>query len=207
RGQQALAERRRVTPPREQRDEPSSGKMDRMGTFFGKRPDRTAAIARSIASSLEPGETVLAAVHVQRPGTLASAMSGAASGAVAGALGTGVAFSGDGSAQTTEWRQTAERAGVDAECLQKAVWLILALTTRRLLLVRRSRLTGRPKGVLAAWPVHQVKALRVPPNGDTIDVELEGVTLALELPLAHKFLPDVYLQLPALLDQARAGSS
>lgn len=174
-----------------------------MGRFFGKRPDRTAEIARSISSDLEPGEIVLAGVQVQRPGTTASGMSGAVDGAVTGALGTAISFRDDDGKTVSEWQQAAGAAGAATEKLTKAIWLILALTTQRLVLMRRSRLTGKPAGVLAAWPVDQIAAIRVPRNGDFIHVDLDGTTLTLELPQAHKFLPDVYRRLPELLARAR----
>ena len=64
-----------------------------MGRIFGRRPDRTAAIARGVKDILAPGEVVVAGVDVQTPGTLGAAMQGGASGAVAGAVGVPMTFS------------------------------------------------------------------------------------------------------------------
>lgn len=178
-----------------------------MGRFFGKRPDLTTEIAGSIRTELLSGESVLAGVHVQRPGTNANAISGAASGAVVGALGTPPTIPGGDPEGTAEWRQEAERAGSDADSTAKAVWLILVITTKRVLLIRRSRLTGKPRGILAAWPVSRVAGIRVPRSGSSVHVDLEGASLQLELPVAHKFLPDVYRNLPKHLEDARAGGS
>lgn len=178
-----------------------------MGKFFGKRPDRTTQIARAIASELTPSESVLAGVHVQRPGTTASAVAGGASGAVAGALSAPMTFPDGGGAGADTWRREAEQAGSDSDGVAKAIWLILVITTERVLLIRRSRLSGRPKGILAEWPLSHVEGIRVPRNGTSVHVVLQGTSLELELPLAHGFLPDVYRKLPALLQQARKESA
>ncbi|HLV58307.1 MAG TPA: hypothetical protein VKY81_05480 [Natronosporangium sp.] len=82
--------------------------------------------------------------------------------------------------------------------------LAVALTPSRLLLVRRSRLTRRPREVVAAWPVLEVDRVEVPRNGSTLTIHRAGAALSLEPPQAHRSLPDVYRDLPERLARAQA---
>lgn len=169
-----------------------------MGRFWGRRPDQTEKIGRAIRHHLDGHETVIAGVHVQSPGTHAAGLAGGVSGAVAGATGTPFSTSGLDSAEHDRWEQEAARTNVDARSTRRAVNMYLVLTDRRLLLVRRSRLTGRAREVLAEWPLAEGGAIRVPRNAQALILEHAQGSLHLELPLAHKFLPDVYRELPRL---------
>lgn len=168
------------------------------------RRDPTESIARALRRFLEPEEGVLAAVAVQTPGTNAAAIEGAGSGAVAAAMDTGMSTSSAGAGKHAVWLEQAQRVGIDAKGASGATWLHLALTEGRVLLARRSRLTGRPRVLLAAWPVGDVDSLEVPRNGSSLTITVDGEPLRLELPRAHKFLPNVYRELPKRWERARA---
>ena len=84
-----------------------------------------------------------------------------------------------------------------------AIKMVLALTDRRLLLYRASRLGGKPKDLLAEWPVGKVDAIDPPRNNQKLTVTIDGRQLSLETPQVPKFLPDVYGKLPKLLDGAK----
>ncbi len=174
-----------------------------MGRILGRRPDRTTAIARAVEGRLEVGERVIAGVDVQSPGTIGAGIAGGAGGAVAGALDTGPTVSRGGSAPHDRWMREATAIDIDGRAASRAVWMIMVLTTRRLVLIRRSRLTRRPREILAAWHLDDVDALRVPRGGSSITIAVGGVSLRLELPTAHRFLPDVYRELPRLFEEAR----
>lgn len=176
-----------------------------MATVSNRR-DPTESIAKALRRHLEPGESVLAAVAVQTPGTNAAAIEGAGSGAVASAMDTGLSTSSAGAGKHAVWLEQAQRVGIDASAASGATWLHVALTGGRVLLARRSRLTGRPRVLLAAWSLGVVEAIEVPRNGSSLTITVEGEPLRLELPKAHKFLPNVYRELAARLTKARDGA-
>src|SRR5690606_35435438 len=133
-----------------------------MGRLFGRRPDHTAAIARSLGDDLLPGERVLAAVDVQTPGTLSAGLRGGASGATAAASGgLGVTFGTDDPKRIT-WITEATSNGIDLDVARSLVWLAVALTSDRLIVVRRSRLSRRPAGIVVAWPLDEIQRIEVP---------------------------------------------
>lgn len=175
-----------------------------MGRLIGRKPDPTPAVAKAVRPHLEPGERVLAGVHLQQPGTTAAQMSGAAGGAVAGALETGVRFERETDPEHRTWREQAAAFGIDATVAQRAVFVSLALTTSRLLLVRRSRLTRRPREVIAAWPLAELDAIAVPRNATTLRVRRGADELTFELPHPHRFLAPVYRELPQRFARAAA---
>lgn len=177
-----------------------------MGRFHGKRPDRTATIAKRVARWLEPGEVVLAGIDVQSPGTHSAGFAGASGGAHAGAAGSPMTFSGAGADQHRRWVHQAEQVGLDPEAAHTSIWMHLVLTSRRLLLIRCSRLTRRPLDVLGAWPVGDVEAIVVPRGGSSTTITVGGNELRLELPHSQKFLPDVYRELPARWADARGAA-
>lgn len=170
-----------------------------MGLFFGRRPDRTASIARGVRGHLASGEEVIAGVHVQVPGTLAAGMAGAASGAQAGALDVAVTLSDAGGAEGARWRQEAAEVGYVDRRPSRGM-LLLVLTTARVLLVHRSLFLGRALNLAGNWPIAAVDRIEVPSNGSSLKLRFtSGADLILELPHAHRFLPDVYRALPQLL--------
>ena len=168
----------------------------------GRRPDKTNDIARRIQNDLTPGEQVLAGVHVQRPGTAAAGIEGAAAGAAAGALTGSHPTTLRGEDSSRDWAAQLAAVGADPAAAN-TIRLILALTDRRLLLYVATRISGRPKEKVADWPLTQVDSVDVPRNGNTVKVTVAGTGLELELPQAHKFLPDVYRNLPKLHTAAR----
>ncbi|MFP4513836.1 MAG: hypothetical protein ACLFRV_12885 [Acidimicrobiales bacterium] len=167
-----------------------------------RRRDPTPAITRAARDHLLPGEEVVAGVHVQMPGTNGAAMSGAASGAVGATLDLppSVGHSDDEGVQ--RWRSAAVAMGVDPEAARRMIWSALALTTSRLLVLRRSRLSRRVVGAGAAWPVGEVEIV-VPRQGSTLTIHRRELSLPFELPTAHKFLPEVYRELPERLAEVR----
>lgn len=167
-----------------------------MARLAGRRPDRTGSIARRLRSRLGPGEEVLAGVDTLTPGSVAAGMAGATGGAHAAAVGSPVTPTDAGSEQHRTWMRQADRVGIDPELARRAVGVHLVLTSARLLLVRRSRLTGRPREILTGWPLDVIEAIDVPRRGQSVTITVDGEKLRLELPTAHKFLPDVYRELP-----------
>ena len=177
-----------------------------MGKLFGKRPDRTGEIERRIQRQLKAGERLVAGVHVQRPGTNFAAMAGGASGAVGATMGLPPRIPDQDPAERERWLAEVTAVGA-GDRAGRAIQLIVALTTHRLLLIRCGRVGGRPREVMVAWPVAQVESIEVPRNGSTLVLNIARESLTLELPLAHKFLPDVYRRLPRLLDEVRSADA
>lgn len=172
---------------------------------MGKRPDDTARIAKRIAQHLEPGERVVAAVHLQKPGTLEAGMQVGASAAVGATMGLPPRFPDGDPGEERAWRDETTGAGLDEEAARKAHWVYLVLTSSRLLLIRRSRfLRWRPREVIAAWPLREIERIEVPRNGSAATIHHRAGALTFELPQAHKFLPQVYRDLPALHREAVA---
>lgn len=176
-----------------------------MGRLFGRRPDLTQAIAPAVQGHLTPGERVLAAVHVQRPGTTSAGTSAAVSGAVSGSVDLPPSFAGEEYDADGSWARTLTSMGVEPGIAGRAVWLTLVLTTTRLLLLRRSRLTGRLRELAGSWSLRDVERLDVPRRGNALTIHGGTTALELELPQAHRFLPDVYRELPSRFQEARSA--
>ena len=176
--------------------------------LFGKRADPTRKIARAVRRFLAPDETVLAGLYVQRPGTFAAELSGAVNGGVAGAVGNSSFVSGGAKdPKTNEWLKLVGELGVDPTLAQRTVRMYFVLTDRRFWLIRRSRLTGRPRELLAAWPLSDFERIRVHRTSRDLRLTIAGVDdLRLELPNAHRFLPEVYRDVPTRLAAARKVS-
>jgi hypothetical protein len=173
-----------------------------MGRLMGRRPDPTLAIARAARRHLGPGEHVLAAIYAQRPGTLRAGLSGGASGAVGATAGLPPRLPDD--EDQGPWLRDAAQIGLDDAMARRTIWLAIALTQSRLLLLRRSRLTRRPREVIAVWPLRDVDRIDVPRNGSVLTIHRAGAALRLDLPQAHRFLPEVYRDLPTRLAHAQA---
>lgn len=174
-----------------------------MGRLIGKRPDDTRRIAGRIARYLEPGEQVLAGVHLQSPGTNAAAMSTATSGAASATVELPPTIGDGDPKKEREWRKQSGAAGIDEKTANRSNFVYLVLTSSRLLVVRRSRvLRWQPRELIAAWPLDAVERIEVPRNGDRITVHYSGGALTFELPQAHKFLPQVYRDLPSIHEEA-----
>lgn len=178
-----------------------------MGRLIGKRPDATAAIAKAIRGHLQPGEQVLAGVYVQRPGTTNAQAAGGSSAGIAGALGTGPTFRHGRDGTDERWLAQTAALGLEVDVARRSVFLSLALTTSRLLLVRRSRLTRRPREAIAAWPIPELDGIAVPRNGSTLVIRRAADELILELPQAHRFLPQVYRDIPELFRRTAESMS
>src|SRR5690625_997947 len=114
-----------------------------MGRFFGRRPDPTPAIRRALRGRfLAPDEEVLAGVLVQRPGTNRAALGSAGHAGVSATTGIYAASAGSRAEdrESLEWGAAAGRLpGVDPVVAKSTIFLTLALTDTRLLMVRRSR--------------------------------------------------------------------
>ena len=190
-----------------------------MGRFFGRRPDPTPAVRRALRRRfLDLDEEVLAGVFVQRPGTNSAATSGAGDAGVSATTGVYAASSGgqDEDGKWLEWGAAAGNLpGVDPVVAKRAIFLTLALTDTRLLLVRRSRvLRGRHREVFASWLLMEIDQIKVPSRGSTLSITRGSVDLVFELPLNLKFLDPVYVELPTIFNSAQtharrkeAGSS
>lgn len=179
-----------------------------MGRFFGRRPDPTPAIRRALRRRfLELDEEVLAGVYVQRPGTNRAAAGGAGHAGVSATTGVYAASSGskEEDRKWLEWGAAARTLpGVDPVVAKRTIFLTLALTDTRLLLVRRSRvLRGRHREVFASWLLTDIDHINVARGGSTLSVVRGNDSLAFELPLSLKFLDRVYVELPALFDSAQ----
>lgn len=176
-----------------------------MGRFFGRRPDRTAAIARGVKDILAPGEVVVAGVDVQTPGTLGAAMQGGASGAVAGAVGVPMTFSDAGDAEHSGWAGEAVAMGVAPDAVHNLVFASLVLTTSRLILLRRSKATRQIKEPVYEWPVSEIDRIEVPKAAQRLTIHRGDRSLTFELAQAHKFRPAVYGELNDQLGRVKAG--
>ncbi len=174
-----------------------------MGRIFGRRPDRTPAIARAVRGHLHPGEEVVAGVDVQSPGTNSAAVQGGASGGVAGATGSfAVNFSG-GEKGHAKWVAEATAMGIDPKTANRTVWACAVLTTSRLILLRRSKLARRMKEPLIEWPVHDIDRIVVPRQGQRLTIHVRDKALTLELAFQQKFRPAVYDELPQRLQAVK----
>lgn len=174
-----------------------------MGRLIGKRPDDTRRIARRISRFLEPGEQVLAAIHVQRPGTLSAGLQGGASGAVGATVDAPPTPPEADGKQSKAWQEQTERAGIGVEEARRSTRLYLVLTASRLMLVRRSRLLQwRPREVVAAWTLEEIDRIRVSPHRQAVTIDRGTGSMTFEFPVALKFLPDVYRELPTIHDHA-----
>lgn len=180
-----------------------------MGRFFGRRPDPTPAIRRALRRRfLDLDEKVLAGVYVQRPGTNSAALGGAGNAGVSASTGIySVSWgSEDEDHEWLEWGMAAGNLpGVDPVVAKRTIFLSVALTDTRLLLVRRSRvLRGRHREVFASWLLTEIDYLKVARGGNTLSIARGGAALVFEFPLSVKFLDRVYVELPALFDKAKA---
>ena len=174
-----------------------------MGRLIGKRPDDTRPIAKRVARYLEPGEEVLAGVHLQQPGTMSAELQTGASAAVGATMALPPRLPDGDPEQERTWRRQADAAGLEEATVKRAHWVYLVLTSSRLLLLRRSRLLRwQPRELIAAWPVEEIERIEVPRNGAGLTIHHAGGSLTLELPQAHKFLPQVYRDLPAIHAEA-----
>lgn len=112
---------------------------------FGKK------ITKSCKDDLEAGETVLAGTFVQQPGAIRRQV---AFGAIGGAVGAVV---GEAMANKRVSETTPEGEGMMVDIPKgKAV---LGVTDRRLLVFGHSAMSGKPKGLNAAFPLDQVSSI------------------------------------------------
>lgn len=172
--------------------------------FLARYPDDTKMLARRLKSHIEPGESVLAAVFVQCPGTNSAALRAGVSAGGSAALGHYGATMSSEDKRFEAWNTQAEELGIDPALARRTVKFVVAVTTSRLLLVRRARTTGRVCEMLAAWPVIEVDRLTVPRGGNSLRIFRDGVELRCELPNEHRFIGQVYRDLPNILAEAQA---
>lgn len=173
-----------------------------MGRLIGKRPDDTRRIAKRVARYLEPGEQVLAGVHLQKPGTLSAAMESGTSAAVGATMGLPPSFPDDDPKEKRGWDKETGAAGIDAETAKRTHWVYLVLTSSRVLIVRRSRmLQWQARELIASWPLEEIERIEAPRNRGHITVHHVAGSFTFELPQAHKFLPQVYRDLPAIHEE------
>src|SRR5690606_27193882 len=141
---------------------PASRRATRMGRFFGRRPDRTPAMARFRRSHLEPGERVIAGGGVETPGTAGAAQEGGTSGAVGAAVGNLPPAVGRDDGQRAAGLDEATAMGIDPGIARSLVHCAVVLTSARLIVLRRSSLTRRLDRIAFAWPVEEVDRIEVP---------------------------------------------
>lgn len=154
--------------------------------------DRTARIGRALRGHLHPGEAVLAAVAVALPGTNAARIAGAAQ-AAGGAAG----YRDDSGLGRS--RREAAALGIES-----GFQFFLVVTSRRVLLARRSAF-GRAREVVLAAPVGEA-GVRVSKPAQALDLVLPaGRLLRLETPRPFRHLPPVYERLPEIVAEARAS--
>ncbi|MCP3992300.1 MAG: hypothetical protein GY724_24735 [Actinomycetia bacterium] len=113
---------------------------------FGKK------ITKNCKNDLEPGETVLAGTFVQPPGAIRRQM---AFGAIGGAVGAVVGEAMAGKREQGSEANPTEGIVVDIPA-GKAV---LGITDRRLLVFGHSAMSGKQKGLNAAFPLDQVASI------------------------------------------------
>lgn len=166
-------------------------------SLLSRYPDDTEMIARRIADYLEPGETVLAAVFVQSPGTNSAGLEAG--------LGNYGAHFYDEDERNVLWMKQTETLGIDPKLAKRASKLVVAVTTSRLLLVRRGSVTGRMRELLAAWPAGELDRVAVPRRGNSLRIFGEGAELKFELPNEHRFIAQVYRDLPDIFSEVQAG--
>jgi len=159
------------------------------------KADPTGRIARAVRGLLEPGEDVVLAVKVQRPGTHSAQLEGAATGAISGATDTPYAARGGTDPDHARWLEQAVSLGIAPEAAQRVIHLFLVITSSRVLLVRRSRLMGRAQELIAAWPRTSLRASKITATSHTVQLEVDGAPLHLELPKAAKHLPAAYREI------------
>ena len=149
--------------------------------------------------------------YIEHGGATHSAeVKGATSGAVTGAIG-GTAYGpgredAEDRADRAGWVAQCEALGVDRALAERTIHSALVLTTARVLVVRRSSLTRRLGEPIGAWPVTEAH-VDVPRGEQTLTLRVGDAPLRFELPQAHRFLPDVYRELPALVARARAQAT
>lgn len=175
---------------------------------FGRWGDDTKRIARQMKQYLDAGETVIAAVYLQRPGTTNASVQGGAAGATTGAVGadTGIYSSAPfrrRDPHIDRWVDETGAMGVEPQVARRAIKLALAVTKSRLVLAYRSYVTGRVQGVLVAWPLERVEAVVVPRRERSLTITADNADLRCELPNEHRFIADVYRDLPKIVEMAR----
>lgn len=150
---------------------------------------------------------MLAGVYVQRPGTNHATIGGAGNAGVSATTGVYAASSGnkEEDSKWLKWGTAAEKLpGVDPVVVKRTIFLTLALTDTRLLLVRRSRvLRGRHRELFASWLLTEIDQIKVPRGGSTVSIARGSANLVFELPLSLKFLHRVYVELPSLFERVR----
>lgn len=180
-----------------------------VGRFLGKRPDPTAKVTRAAGRYLEPEEQVFSALYVQQPGTATAEFSAAAGGASAGAAGIATSFNSSAGVdrKTAQWLKVTAELGVDPVVARRTLRMFFVLTDARMVLIRRSRLTLRPKELVGAWPINDVERIRVHKGSRDLRITLAASELRLELPADHRFLPDAYREVTSQLAAAKVAQT
>ena len=173
---------------------------------FGRWGDDTAKIARGVAQHLDPDEEVLAAVYVQRPGTRSAGVQGGVNAGSAAAVGHDAATFSGGDERRVLWVDQADSVGIEPRLASRTIKFVVAVTTSRLLLVRRGYGTGRMRELLAAWPAGDLDRVAVPRGGNSLRIFRHGVELRCELPNEHRFIAQVYRDLPGIFSDVQAAS-
>lgn len=178
---------------------------------FGRWGDDTATITRRIAHHLAPEEEVLAAVYVRRPGTAGASLEAGTRGAISSAAGADGGVTSVRAARTDDpaflrWIRQAESFGLEAQVARRAIKLIVAVTSTRLLLLRQAYASGRVRELIAAWALSDIEKIAVPRGSASLTIYRAGSELRLELPNAHRFLAPVYRDLPNVVKKAQAAA-
>lgn len=146
---------------------------------------------------LESGERLLGAVRASGRGVTRAVIGGAA-GAVGGVTaapamgGVGAVIGSEaGAADRAEGRQEEEAAGLPPLPPQMA----LGLTDRRLLIFKRSALSGKPKELVAQIPRDRIEGIEGEDSGSALKpdrltvVLIDGGQVSFEIPRADGFAP------------------
>ena len=126
----------------------------------------TGKLQKVAASVLEPGEDLLAGARAMTSGATASIIGGAAGAVAGGGAGMLIADKLTGDA-AKEGRARAERAGVGS-----APQVALGLTSRRLLVWKRSGLSGKAKELIGTLPVEEIASVEGEDSGSKLKPDL-----------------------------------
>lgn len=147
----------------------------------------TPKLAKVAKDVLEPGETLLAGARAMTKGATKSIIAGAAGAVAGGAAGVAVAGAVSGK-EAEEGRKQAKDAG-----LGDAAQVAVGLTDRRLLVWKRSGLSGKAKDLIGEIPVSRIAKIEGRDSGsklkpDDLSVGLsDGSTVDFEVVTADGY--------------------
>jgi hypothetical protein len=117
----------------------------------GRMGDYTGKLAKEASGVLADGETLLAGARAMAKGFTKGSLYGGIGGAVGGAIGAMVGARGA--------KGAAGSADATAAAFPKDAMIAIGLTDRRLLVWRRSKMTGGVKDLAAEYPIERVASV------------------------------------------------